>query len=655
MSAASNKKMDCEKPRNAASAGMQASVNSAVVSTPTANTSSQLAGDSSYPLKPSFLTGIDGIANTITGGIEKAASAMDATTKRINNVDCSDMLYEYIMSKLPPFTATLINGASKGLDKAANFAHGITSGASIGNLIRKPDFVKNVCTFIEMWGGTIDGWLDVIVKAAFALFNKIDAARERLENATLDFTEAVRNCVLDVINAIQDKLNGLLNFTMAINWDDLGKYMAKCPCLANVIAYLTGCTEDADGNPTKGRPWAIIACINEKFSFLNVDDLKFGLDTMITKYVKNFINGLFNLIEAWIVYVYDLVIKPFRFLMKKYVELLTKKMNVDKFIDTVGPFECFFVYTEEYQNGKKYYGMSAIDMIKTYKGWIGCLEIACPNLSEKIKNRTKQMYKDLRLEDKYWRRAMEADIYTCCLATELDAPTARESVLRQLYFENPWDWLLSLFKKAKNKDDNTSEADAEAEEYDVSRPFTFADLHPSEGSSLGGSIKDAINFTYSVETENEVMAGPKKISKFEENTLKSIVGSMSSQTDDNYYVEHMYQLVRFSNNYATSEAYIQYVSDKLDSIESLSGNYSSSDNGMNNSSVRQPYYVDNPTGYPTADGSVSTPAIVATYTVPSDFDQTRSEKISYFQFTPQASGETLANYYARMYQSAVRS
>lgn len=655
MSDSSQKKMDCEKPRNAASSGMQSSVDSAVVSTPTASTSSMLAGnDSGYPLKPSFMTSADGLASTLTGGVEKAAAALDATTKRINAVDCSDMLYEYIMSKLPPSVRMLMSGVGAGVDMAASALHGITSGASIGKLIQKPDFVKNVCSFIEMWGGTIDGWLDVIVKAAFALFNKIDAARERLENATLDFTEAVRNCILDVINAIQDKLNGLLNFSMAINWEDLGKYMAKCPCLANVIAYLTGCTEDADGNSTKGRPWAVIECITEKYSFLNVEDLKFGLDTMITKYVKNFINGLFNLIEAWIVYVYDLIIKPFRFLMKKYVQLLNKKMNVNKFIDMVGPFECFFTYTEEYDNGNKYYGMSAIDMIKTYRGWIGCLEIACPNLSEKIKNRTKQLYKDLRLEDKYWRRAMEADIYTCCIAVELDAPTARESVLRQLYLENPWDWLMSQFKKAKNKDDNTTEADAEAEEYDISRPFTFADFHQSAPSPLNNSIKDAINFTYAVETENEVMAGPKKISKFEENTLKSIVGSMSSQSDDNYYVEHMYQLVRFSNNYATSEAYIQYVSEKLDSIESLGGDYSSTGTGMNESSVRKPYYVNNPTGYPTADGSVQTPAIEATYTVENDFDQSRYEKISYFQFTPQGSDESLASYYARMYSAALR-
>jgi hypothetical protein len=76
---------------------------------------------------------------------------------------------------------------------------------------------------------------------------------------------------------------------------------------------------------------------------------------------------------------------------------------------------------------------------------------------------------------------------------------------------------------------------------------------------------------------------------------------------------------------------------------------------MNESSLRKPYYADDPTGYPTADGSVQTPAIVATYTVENDFDQTRSEKISYFQFTPQKTDESLASYYARMYQAAVEA
>lgn len=645
------KRMECEKPRNAASDGVQASVNSSVVSSPTPSTSSQMAGTSGYPVKPGFVSALDSGVNTIMDSAERVAAAMDVGTRRLNAIDCSDALYEYIMAKLPPVCTSLLNGGKSFMNNATNFAHGITSGASIGNLIRTPDFVKNVCSFIEMWGGTIDGWLDVVAKAAIVLFKKIDAARERLEDATLDFTEAVRNCVLDVINAIQDKLNGLLNFSMAINWDDLGKYMNQCPCLAKVIATLTGCTKDADGNSTDGRPWAVIACIKDKFSFLNVEDLKFGLDTMITKYIKNFINKVFNLIDSWVVYVYRLLIRPLRSLIKAYAKLLTKKMNVNAFIDMVGPFECFFVYTKEYDHGSSYYGMSAVDMIKTYKGWVSCLEIACPNLSEKIKNRTKQLYKDLRLEDKYWRRAMEADIYTCCLAIELDAPTARESVLRQLYKENPWDTLMSWIRKAKNKDDKVSQAEEDAEKYDESRPFTFTDFHGSE-MPVQSPVKESVTFTYSSDTENEVQTGPLKISSDEEESLKMILDSMFSQKDDSYYVEHMYQLIRFTNKYATSKGYVEFASGKLDGIESLTGDYSQTDTGMNESSSRSPYYVDDPTGYATADGSVTTPALVATYDIKNDFDPARSDKISLYKFTPKGRDEALSDYYARMYSSA---
>ena len=290
-------------------------------------------------------------------------------------------------------------------------------------------------------------------------------------------------------------------------------------------------------------------------------------------------------------------------------------------------------------------------MINTYRGWIGCLEVICPNLSEKIKTRTKELYKDLRLEDKYWRRAMEADIYTCCLASELKAPTARESVLRQLYQENPWDWLMSMFRKTKNKDDNTSEAAEEAEQYDAERPYTYSDFHEDE-TAEPSPLKAAITFTYASDTENEVLVGPRKISKFEEKTLKSIVGSMSSQKDDSYYIEHMYQLVRFSNNYATSNDYVNYVTEKLDEIEAVTGDYSSRPTGLNQSTIREPYYANDPTGYPTADGTVKTPAIVATYEVKSDYSKARSEKLMGMRFTSRRSDESLAGYYARMYQMA---
>ena len=114
----------------------------------------------------------------------------------------------------------------------------------------------------------------------------------------------------------------------------------------------------------------------------------------------------------------------------------------------------------------------------------------------------------------------------------------------------------------------------------------------------------------------------------------------------------MYQLVRFSNNYATSNDYVNYVTEKLDEIEAVTGDYSSRQTGLNQSAIREPYYVNDPTGYPTADGTVKTPAIVATYEVKSDYSKARSEKLMGMRFTSRRSGESLAGYYARMYRMA---
>ena len=645
------KNMACEKPRNSASDGLNTAVKSSVVSTPTASTSSVLAGSNSSPLKPSFITAADGLVNSFTGGVEMAASAVDAVSSSINRLDCSSKLYNYIMDKLPFSIRFAMMVVFSGVSKAQDAINEVTSGNIMDDVVRKPEFIKKICAFVEKWGGTIDGWIDVIVKSAFALFNKIDAARERLETATLDFTEAVRLCIIDVIDGMTERVEAGIQYSLAWDWESLAGYMLKCPCLTKVIANLTGCTKDEDGNSTLDRPMAVIACIQKQYSFIGAKNIKYGLDSMVSKYIKDYINGIVGLIEAWVVYVFNLVIKPFRWLMKKYVQLLTTKMDVTAFIDKVGPFECLMVYTKEYKGDTSYYGMSALDMINTYRGWIGCLEVICPSLSEKIKTRTKELYKDLRLEDKYWRRAMEADIYTCCLASELKAPTARESVLRQLYQENPWDWLMSMFRKTKNKDDNTSEAAEEAEQYDAERPYTYSDFHEDE-TAEPSPLKAAITFTYASDTENEVLVGPRKISKFEETSLKSIVGSMSSQKDDSYYIEHMYQLVRFSNNYATSNDYVNYVTEKLDEIEAVTGDYSSRPTGLNQSAIREPYYANDPTGYPTADGTVKTPAIVATYEVKSDYSKARSEKLMGMRFTSRRSDESLAGYYARMYQMA---
>ena len=637
-------KNGCAKTDNIAAKGNNG--NGAVVADKTpANSSTQSAP------KTSFMTSIDSAINTFTGAVEQAASSIDAGTRAVNAIDCSDMLFDFIKENVP-----LFGMAAGGLGMVTNAMNGLTSGAYISKLIQEPDFMKNICTFIENWGGTIDGWIDVIVKTAFAMFNKIDAARTRLEDATLSMTEAVRHCILDVFNAIRDKLFETINFTISINWDGLIKHMYNCPCICKIIANLTGCTKDENGNDIQTNPAAVKYCLEQKFSFLTPVGLSVAIDNLLTKYVRKYIDLAFNYLESWIVYVFNFIIKPFRWLLKKYVQLLRSKMNVTTFIEGLGPFECLFVYSKEYSGGKQYLGMSAIDMINTYRGWVKCLEMACPALSEKIKNKTKQLYKDLRLDDKYWRRAMEADIYTCCIAVDLDGMTPRESVLRQLYSESPWDMLMSLFRKSKNKDDNTSADVEESEEYELNRPITASDMMPDDDNQTPSSFSDAINFTYSPETENSVNVGTKKITTRSENILKSIADSMvAGSKSDSYYTEKMYQLVRFGNKYATSKDYVLHMTNSIDQIERPGSDFSSNTTSARTLEYvgRQPDFVNDPTGMPTVDNPNAPEPVHPTYEVPNDFDKERSEKISSYKFTVRLPNESLQSYYKRMYSAAL--
>ena len=610
--------------------------NDAVISDKTSSNSSNM----STP-KPSFMTAIDGAVNTFSSAVEQTASAMDTTTRQINAVDCSDMLFDFIKENVPMFGT-----AMWGLDKVTNAMNGLSSGATISKLIQQPDFVKNICNFIENWGGMIDGWLDVFIKTAFALFDKIDAARTRLENATLSLTEAVRHCILDVFNAIRDKIMKTINLSISINWDDLLRHMHDCPCLCKIIANLTGCTRDEYGRDITTNAAAVKYCLEQKFSLMTPVGLSLAVDNLLTKYVRKYIDMVFNYLESWIVYVFNLLIKPFRWLMKKYVELLRAKMNVDLFIKGLGPFECLFVYSTETSHGVEYYGMSIIDMVNTYRGWIKCLEMACPALSEKIKNRVKQLYKDLRLDDKYWRRAMEADIYTCCLAIDLDGMTPRESVLRKLYSESPWDVLMSLFKKTKNKDDDTSVEDEELEQYEIDRPITAADMMPTLDNQEPSAISQSVKFIYAPETENEVNVGTRPISSSDENVLMTIGDSMvAGSKDDAYYVEKYYQLIRFTNKYATTKNFVNHMSANMDNIEAPSADFSS-----NNVVAREDSNMGRDPDLPdVTEGEIVYP----TYSIPDDFDKARAERISNYRFTVRMPNEPLDVYYARMYRSAL--
>lgn len=656
-------KQECysESSDNIAAKGKTSASTSAVGAEQTASTSSSLDGKKAEPQRndDGLLTKFDDAIDTVAGGMDVASKAIEDGTRALAAIDCSDKLYDFLKDNVPLFST--VSGA---IDSVADFLHGVSSGISISSLISSPDFVKTACGFIEKWYGMLMGYIDVGIKAAIVWFNKIDAARLRLENAMLDFTETIKYCILDVINSLRDKIFDLLNFSLKIDWSALQRLMESCPCFTVIIANLMGCTEDpVTGGDISHDARAVILCVQEKFKFMDPSDLMVGLEQLIGKYVKKYIMMIFGYLESWLVYIFTMLIKPLRMLIKSYVGMLTYKMDMSAFIKMLGPFECLFVYSNEVsKSGNKYYGMSIIDMINTMKGWVGCFELPCPGIGEKIKNRMKEVYKDLRLDDKYWRRAQEADIYTMCLATELAAPTARETVLRELYNESPLDLLLNWLTKSKNNDDDTSEDDELADQYDLNHGLAFGDIAKKNGdtnmdapSNQISSISDAVNFAYTLETENAASSGTRPITKREESLCKKIVSTMSSEKGDPYYTEHLYQFVRFTNCYATSKEYVLFVQDKLNRAEELTANF------LRNSTTSIPFdggrpsiFENDPMGHINADGTGASNPVVVDYEVPYDFDRDRYEKISNMKFTGKYTGEPRAAYYARMFNNAVK-
>ena len=120
---------------------------------------------------------------------------------------------------------------------------------------------------------------------------------------------------------------------------------------------------------------------------------------------------------------------------------------------------------------------------------------------------------------------------------------------------------------------------------------------------------------------------------------------VAGSKDDAYYVEKYYQLIRFTNKYATTKNFVNHMSLNMDNIEAPSADFSS-----NNVVAREDNNIGrNPDLPDVTEGETVYP----TYSIPNDFDKERTEKISNYRFTARLSEEPLDVYYARMYRAAL--
>ena len=377
----------------------------------------------------------------------KAAGYIDAKATDLYQYDCSDHLLEWLY-KVCPQLKTVGNG----IDNVVNKLGSISSGIGISDVVQSNSITQSICNVVLTLFGNVTAWLEVLTKAAFALFSKIDAARERMQAALESLNGAVMNCILDVYNMLEKYLTGMLNVALGFDWDALEAFLTACPCICRFLAFVTCCDTDEDGNSISDEPDKVLRCIREKFWFLDGANLTVGLSTIMNDYIRQYLLLLFDAINLGIESIFNLFIKPFRMLIKGYADFLRKQWDVSFLIEPlkVSHLDCLLVYNKKVENGKTVYTMSILNMIDSMKQWIGCLEYPCLALSERIKNKVKKFNEDFRLTGDYWNKEFEADIYVCCMRA--DASYEQDISIEELgsLWGDLLDRLRAINSRAKN-------------------------------------------------------------------------------------------------------------------------------------------------------------------------------------------------------------
>lgn len=575
-------------------------------------------------------------------GVMKGAKFIDAKALELYNYDCSDHLIEWMYSVCPGLKTfgMQVNNIVKTMNS-------ITTGVKIGELIQGNSFTKQVCHVVEVFFSMMNAWLESLSKAAFAFFDKIDTARAKMQAALKSITDAVLNCILDVYDMIEKFLGRILKIGLEFNWLGLEIFLRDCPCMCRFVAYLTNCDYDEDGNSISDNPSAVIQCLREKYDFLEGANLAAALSEVMDTYIKQYLVLMFDAIKLAIDSIFILFIKPFRTLIKSYAEYLRKRWDVGFMIESAksSHLDCLFVYNKETKNGETVYTMSIIDMMSTMKMWVGCLEYPCASLSEKIKNRVKKYHEDFRMTGEFWNKAYEADIYTCCMRAENDDTYSLEELA------NMWDSLLDRLRACNEKAkrgidlfrskyglDGTVGIEASVRSIRESTSSTNSSSGTSS-DSFGEAARrwfDASNFENAPEKELDINVGSRPLTDHEDKLIRSMgEGIYAGGETDQYFIEKWAQYLRFITLYHISEG-------TVDRLQNLSTGYGS--DGFNNPPAGTIQFTDGRSSL-----EMDETERPVNYWVESDYDAGRVSAIENMKFSGRNDGETLANYYGRLY------
>lgn len=367
-------------------------------------------------------------------GDDSLLNRIKNTAANIDKLDCPEIVYNYF-NKLSGNGLDPINSGTNTSNSGKNTSSSMLdlSGTmkTLSSYLITPtsnEFVQTFCLTINGYYKTLIDIIEKAISVVPELLKKIDQLIKDVNSFIKKIALDIKDCILSVLNDVQKKINELGN-SLAINFGDLESFLTQCPCAANAIGALFKCSSNT--------PSSVISCMRDKLSLTPSDSLNI-INRFFENTLKANILAVYKMLESKIKDMFDAVMKPLRWLMKKYCKLLNKKFDVTAMIKAVGPAECFFVYTKETRKvagiPTSYYGMSILDVLKTMKSWADCFDNVC-SWSSDIALKIKSYNEKLRLAPRFWIDTYTIDIYNSCIAsssgTVVDTSKVREMFVEQ--------------------------------------------------------------------------------------------------------------------------------------------------------------------------------------------------------------------------------
>lgn len=548
-------------------------------------------------------------------------------TNTINNTNCSEKLKNFAKSKLSLNIAgvkvdptTVYDWAydqvnlQTQLNNVVSYANKVTNGGV-------SDLAKLIC----IWAQNTALFFETLLQAGLApvlkVFQKLQEYKEKLEKAMIDFTNSISRCLITVINDIRNATNKFIDH--ATDFSVLVEMMDACTCIKGIVKSISGCYTDDNGKPLNTSQ-QIVDCIQQKIG-LNPKQWIESINNFVDNTVLGGINSVNQGITESIKIIMDLLYTPMRALARMYCNLIETKINVNYLVKKAGDMRCLLVYTTETRsNGTTYFGMNIYDILATMKLWVQCLSPVCKSFTEDIARGIKNWRDEYKLNTKYWNDVFTVDIYSACSKFREEDRRAKETTLRQIYYQG---------EKTSKKNFFTV-----IDFMQWAGILKGADNNASQKTYNGTA--NAVNFNqFPIPNIPYNAAGTYVFYNGVEPLVESMVNGLQSVTSLDYYFQKYQSLVVWTGRFVKSQTLIN----TLQSVDT-------------NSNVRNPN-VFNVIPNSNKDTFVTEDIPEPTFTVPSyklvnDYQESVVQNIQATFVPTRNVGESLSAYYKRWYDIA---